>query len=72
VALLTDGATRAVTLFHRLDWASLFGVLADEGPRAVLREVRQAEREDQGLTRWPRTKGQDDATALFIEPSYGW
>jgi hypothetical protein len=64
VALLTDGAARAVDTFGLTDWPGLLDLLADAGPDALLDRVRAAERADADATHWPRTKVSDDATAV--------
>jgi hypothetical protein len=66
VALLTDGAARAVT-FGLLDWPGVLQVLAVDGPQALLERVRAAELGDPAAHRWPRNKASDDATVVYIE-----
>jgi len=61
-AVLTDGAARIVTLFGELSWRELLDAAQRDGPEAVLRRVRAAERSDPGGVRWPRNKRSDDAT----------
>lgn len=70
-ALLSDGASRLVDLFALATWAQLMDLLHHQGPRELIRRVRQAERSDPQGRRWPRAKAFDDATAaycLFREP----
>ena len=65
VALLTDGAARAVDPFGLTGWPGLLDLLAATGPDALLDLVRAAERADADAVRWPRTKVSDDATAVL-------
>ena len=67
VALLTDGAARAVKPLQIHDWGSLMELLASAGPEELIRQVRAAESEDPEATRWPRNKIHDDATAVIAE-----
>jgi hypothetical protein len=67
VALLSDGAARAVDPFRLTDWAGVIELLADGGPAALIARVRAAEQSDQGVTRWPRNKVSDDATAVYCD-----
>ncbi|MFF9013141.1 protein phosphatase 2C domain-containing protein [Streptomyces sp. NPDC014870] len=67
-ALLTDGAARLVTTFHATDWRGCLDLLARNGPENVIRQVREAERSDPDLSRWPRSKQYDDATIAYICP----
>lgn len=66
LALLTDGAARAVT-FGLLDWPGVLQVLAAGGPHTLLERVRAAELGDPTGRRWPRNKAADDATVVYIE-----
>jgi hypothetical protein len=66
MVLLTDGAARAVSPFKIYDWPSLFSVVADEGPSALIRHVRMAENADPAGKAHPRNKIHDDATVAFI------
>ncbi len=65
VAVLTDGAARAVVLFGLLDWAGLLNVLAQQGPAELITQVRTAELGDPKGLGWARNKRSDDATAVF-------
>ncbi|WP_443067581.1 protein phosphatase 2C domain-containing protein [Streptomyces sp. NBC_01268] len=65
-ALLTDGAARLVTTFALASWPGCLRILGERGPQALLRSVRAAELSDGDMTRWPRSKPHDDATALYI------
>lgn len=67
-ALLTDGAARLTTTFAATDWSGCLGILERHGPKALIEQVREAELSDTALTRWPRSKAHDDATALYIRP----
>ncbi|HYH32344.1 MAG TPA: hypothetical protein VD903_18395 [Pseudonocardia sp.] len=71
VALLSDGAARAVDPFGLTDWRGVLHLLAHDGPRELLDRVRAAERADPDATRRPRTKVSDDATAVFWDDLAG-
>ncbi|MEV7372092.1 protein phosphatase 2C domain-containing protein [Streptomyces sp. NPDC090301] len=68
IALLTDGAARLTDTFAQTDWEGCLGILESEGPESLIRRVREAELADAALTRWPRSKPHDDATAVYIRP----
>ncbi|QDP95078.1 integrase [Microlunatus elymi] len=65
-ALLSDGATRLVDLFHQTEWPQLMDQLGAQGPASVLRAVRQAEDSDPNGERWRRSKVHDDATIAYV------
>jgi hypothetical protein len=65
VALLSDGATRITDLYQLLAWPAVIGVVRDNGPAELIRQVRAAEDSDQDCERWPRDKPQDDATIVY-------
>lgn len=65
-ALLTDGAARLVTTFHATDWQGCLDLLTHSGPQDVIRRIREAEQSDPDLSRWPRSKQNDDATIAYI------
>jgi hypothetical protein len=67
LAVLSDGASRAVEPFGLTDWRGLMDLLATEGPGAVLGRVRAAEASDPMGHRWPRNKTSDDATVIYWE-----
>ena len=67
VALLTDGASRLVDLFHLMDWTQLLDLLQAKGPSALIAHTRTVETDDPHGVRWPRFKRSDDATAAFSE-----
>ena len=67
VALLTDGAARAVKPLQIYDWGSLMDLLSSADPEELIRQVRAAESKDPDATRWPRNKIHDDATAVIAE-----
>ena len=54
VALLTDGAARAVEPLQLHDWGSLVDLLSSVDPEELIRQVRAAESKDPDATRWPR------------------
>ena len=62
-AVLSDGATRLVDRFGLLDWPGFLEVLAEQGPDAIIQQVRGAEDGDPDGRRWPRGKRHDDASA---------
>ncbi|PWU52750.1 hypothetical protein DLJ47_18060 [Micromonospora sp. S4605] len=66
VAILSDGAARAVTL-GLLDWPGAMALLRSEGPQGLIARVRQAEANDPHGTRWRRNKRSDDATAVYVD-----
>jgi hypothetical protein len=66
-AILTDGAAIAVTLLGLLNWQDLISFLASNGPAALLRNVRATELSDSNMSRWPRMKVSDDATAAYVQ-----
>jgi hypothetical protein len=67
VALLSDGAARAVDLFQFTDWAGVLDLLAKSGPSELIKRVRSIELGDADTTRWPRNKVSDDATAVYCD-----
>ncbi|GAA1423032.1 protein phosphatase 2C domain-containing protein [Catellatospora coxensis] len=64
VALLTDGAARAVTL-GLMNWSRLLYMAAAEGPDELIAAVRRAEASDPLGAKWPRNKTSDDATVVL-------
>ncbi|WP_262286502.1 hypothetical protein [Micromonospora sp. MA102] len=60
VALLSNGASRVVSPYGLTDWPGVLDLLADGGPAAVLRRVRQAEAGSVG----PAAPVPDDATVV--------
>lgn len=65
VAVLTDGASRAVDMFRKMDWLECLDFLQVHGPRDLIAFVRSIEDEDPDGRRWPRFKKSDDATAAL-------
>ncbi len=65
VALFSDGATRIADKYHVLDWPAVIEIVRDQGPTALIRQVRAAEDADPGCERWPRNKTRDDATVVY-------
>jgi len=65
IALLSDGATRITDTYGLLSWPAVIGVVRDDGPGELIRQVRAAEDDDPDRVRWPRHKARDDATALY-------
>jgi hypothetical protein len=68
-AVLSDGATRLVDRFGLLDWPGFLGILAEQGPGAIIEQVRAAEGSDPDGQRWPRGKRHDDASAAYCHLS---
>ena len=64
---LSDGASRWSEVFRLGDWDQLHALVAREGPRALLDEVRAAERADPETRRYPRGKRHDDASVVFAQ-----
>jgi hypothetical protein len=65
VAMLTDGAARAVEPFGLHTWRTLLDSIASNGPAALVEQVRRAEASDPMGARWPRNKPSDDATIAY-------
>ena len=65
-AVGSDGATRLVDRFGLLDWPSFLDVLTEQGPDAIIDQVRAAEHSDPDGRRWPRGKRHDDASAAYL------
>jgi hypothetical protein len=66
-ALLTDGASDAITRYGAVDWAGALGILRTRGPAELIRMVRSAEDHDPDGQEQPRYKRYDDATAAFCD-----
>ncbi len=66
VAVLSDGAARLVE-FGLARWEQVLARLAEDGPQAVIEEVRRVEATDLRGERWPRYKASDDATAVHVQ-----
>lgn len=73
VALFSDGATRIADHYYVLTWPAVMDVVRDQGPAALIRQVRAAEDADPGGQRWPRNKIRDDATVVYwvLGPNFG-
>jgi hypothetical protein len=67
LAVLTDGATRAVTTFKLYNWPDLLGALTLAGPSELIKQIRAAESTDAAGAWHPRNKIHDDATAVLIQ-----
>ena len=67
VAMLTDGAARAVSPFKLCGWPELFSTLASNGPGELIKRVRAAEAADPAGLQHPRNKIHDDATITVVE-----
>ncbi|PSK96184.1 protein phosphatase 2C-like protein [Murinocardiopsis flavida] len=66
--LLTDGATRLVEVFKQTTWQATLETLHAHGPRTVIEQVRDAEKQDPDQQAYPRGKACDDATILRWTP----
>ncbi len=66
VALLTDGATRAVDTYQLMTWTGALDLLTVQGPMGLLDAVRSAEALDSAGVEFPRMKASDDATAAMV------
>lgn len=64
IALLSDGAARAIT-FGCHTWEEALVLLEKAGPTSLISQVREAEAQDPLGLRWPRNKVSDDATVVF-------
>ncbi|MGW1276846.1 protein phosphatase 2C domain-containing protein [Streptomyces tsukubensis] len=64
LTLMSDGASRLVDRFCLDDWSGAVALVRDDGPRALIRHVRDAEASDPDGRRWPRGKSRDDASVL--------
>ena len=69
--LLSDGASRLVDPFQLATWEELLVLLDESGPDELLRQVRAAEAVDPEGRQWPRTKRNDDATAVYLVLNQG-
>jgi len=67
VALLSDGATRAVDPFRLLDWTGVLDLMGRGGPSELIARVRAAEQSTDSMARWARNKVSDDATAIYCD-----
>src|SRR5262249_23881948 len=65
VAMLTDGATRAIDPFGLYDWPKLLDLVASQGPKALVDQVRATEASAPQGIHWPRNKLSDDATVIY-------
>ncbi|MGH3872393.1 MAG: hypothetical protein ACRDSR_12920 [Pseudonocardiaceae bacterium] len=65
LAVLSDGAARLIE-FGLAGWGEILSTLAEDGPQALIEEVRRVEATDLCGDRWPRYKASDDATAAFV------
>lgn len=66
-AVLSDGATRAVSMFGLMSWSTLFDQLHTAGPECIVNAVRATEATDPRAKRWPRAKISDDATIAYVQ-----
>lgn len=67
VAILSDGAARAVDLFDLFDWRQALELMAANGPDDLIRKMRAVEKEDAKGVDWPREKISDDATVVYLD-----
>lgn len=68
VAVLSDGAARAVELFHHHTWPTALDALERNGPERFIDQIRAAEHADPLGEQHPRNKAADDATVVFATP----
>ena len=66
ILLATDGFMAATDSYALFDRDAVFDHLAGRRGGEIIRKMRDAERSDQNLDRYPRLKQYDDATALLI------
>ncbi|HEV2376804.1 MAG TPA: integrase [Streptosporangiaceae bacterium] len=67
LGLLSDGVTRIADLYELADWPTVLRLIREQGPGALIKQVREVEATDPHATRWPRSKATDDATVLWWE-----
>lgn len=67
VAVCSDGAMRALELTTLDTPDAVLRALHQDGPAALVEQVRAAEQADADGARVPRNKGTDDATAVLVE-----
>lgn len=67
LGLFSDGVTRIVDRYQLADWPTALRLVREQGPGALIKQVREVEATDPRATRWPRSKVTDDATALWWE-----
>ncbi|MCC3765206.1 protein phosphatase 2C domain-containing protein [Glycomyces sp. TRM65418] len=63
-AAVSDGAARAVDLFHLFTWEEFTKMATWDGPQTVIDAVRKVEEADPVGDNWPRNKASDDATVV--------
>ncbi|MFE4600385.1 integrase [Kitasatospora indigofera] len=68
VPLLSDGASRLVDRFELTDRAEALRLIREQGPTALIRDVRAAELSDTEGWRWPRGKTHDDTAVVRVTP----
>ncbi len=64
-ALASNGATRLVDRFQRMNWKELLDLAQDKGPDAVISRTREVEVSDPEAVAWPRERIHDDATFAY-------
>lgn len=69
LAVLTDGAARAVVPFGLLDWEGVLKLIDEQSPTELVKRVRAIEAADPTGERWPRNKSSDDATVVYYQLS---
>jgi hypothetical protein len=67
LAVLTDGATRAVSTFKLYNWSDLLWALTADGPTELIKQIRIVETADAAGVWHPRNKIHDDATIASIQ-----
>lgn len=70
--LMTDGFSSLIDTYHVYEtWEEAIDAVERDGVESVVDEIRAAERADEKLRTYPRTKPSDDATLLSITPESG-
>ncbi|HEX3792622.1 MAG TPA: hypothetical protein VHW44_32475 [Pseudonocardiaceae bacterium] len=64
--LASDGVSCGVDDYRLFDWPEALALARQDGPGAVLRAVRAAERDDPDGARWPRPKRHDDQALVLL------
>lgn len=66
-ALLSNGASRVVDPYRLMEWSRVLDLLREQGPKAILRRVREAEAERSSAGGVPDLRLADDATIAYCE-----
>ncbi|MEU4444252.1 hypothetical protein AB0K14_18355 [Actinosynnema sp. NPDC050801] len=72
VVMATDGVSCGVDDYGLFaDWSTVLHITSENGPEAVLDEIRVAEEGDPDRTKWPRAKVHDDQALAVIRFTAG-